>query len=939
MLPEKIKILIVEDSDADSRLVEEYLKEPAPVFMQVSRCKDLSSALELIQRNIFDIVLLDLGLPDSQGLHTIERMVEAFPALPLIVLTGFDDEQAGFDALYKGAQDYLVKSRIQSELLLKSIRYAIERKQIDGALRESEERYRSLVMFSPEAIIVHSLGKIKFANPSAVKLLRASSEKDIIDKPVISIIPVEYQGEVQKRIEAALRGETPEKRGVSQALDMQVMRLDGTLIDVDATGSRTVYEGNPAIQVILRDISGRKEAEIALYKSETRFKLLSSIASRLLQSEGPQLIIEELCRDAMKILDCQVFFNYIIDELSSRMHLNAFSGISVEEAKRIEWLDYGTAVCGCVARDKERIVANDIQNDPDERTQLVKSYGIKAYCCHPLVAQNMAIGTIFFGSRTKICFSEDDIALMKNISDQVSIAMERIRAKNKLTEREHDLNRAQSVGHIGSWRLDINKNELTWSDENHRIFGLKKDKPMTYETFLSVVHPDDRDYVDKKWNDALKGDYYDIEHRLIVDGKIKWVREKAELEFDKEGRLLGGFGTTQDITNLKEIEQMREFLLEEVRLTEQRLSWALQAGKGGAWELDFKTGIFWLSPETYDLWQVEPGRTINLEEFYSLVDEQDRQFVINSIDTFIKEHVNPQFEFRINDSVRGQRWIDAYARIFYDDKGQAARAIGIFFDITDRKDAEEILKRDKDLLRGMVEEKTAELVRSKMELEKAKRLSDIGSLAAIVAHELRNPLAAINLAVMNVRRKAKDEALESNLINIEKKIKESDSIINNLLFYSRIKSPHYEKINLYDIMDECIGFSVSRSKKNIAVLKKFKELKSYLVEADPLQIKEVFVNILNNACDAVKEEKGMVEVRAKIENGFVEIIFKDNGIGMPKEDLSNVFQPFFTTKSKGTGLGLCVCYQIISLHNGTIAIESALGKGTGVTVRFPLSKQ
>ena len=133
---------------------------------------------------------------------------------------------------------------------------------------------------------------------------------------------------------------------------------------------------------------------------------------------------------------------------------------------------------------------------------------------------------------------------------------ERKRVEVALLETQADLNRAQAVGQIGSWRLNVQRNELRWSDENHRIFGIAKGTPLTYETFLSIIHPDDREYVDRTWQAALHGAPYDIDHRLIVHGAVKWVREKAELEFDAAGQLLGGFGTTQDITELKLAEQV-----------------------------------------------------------------------------------------------------------------------------------------------------------------------------------------------------------------------------------------------------------------------------------------------------------------------------------------------------------------------------------------------
>ena len=136
--------------------------------------------------------------------------------------------------------------------------------------------------------------------------------------------------------------------------------------------------------------------------------------------------------------------------------------------------------------------------------------------------------------------------------------MARKKREEALREIQRDLTHAQAVGKIGSWRMDVKHNVLLWSDENHRIFGVPKGTPMTYETFLSRVHPDDTTYVDRKWQAGLQGELYDIEHRIIVDGEVKWVREKAELEFDKDGTLLGGFGTTQDITDLMEMRKKLE---------------------------------------------------------------------------------------------------------------------------------------------------------------------------------------------------------------------------------------------------------------------------------------------------------------------------------------------------------------------------------------------
>ncbi len=131
---------------------------------------------------------------------------------------------------------------------------------------------------------------------------------------------------------------------------------------------------------------------------------------------------------------------------------------------------------------------------------------------------------------------------------------ERERLERSLRETSGDLARAQEVAGVGSWRLDVRRNELVWSDESYRIFGVPLGTPLTYETFLECVHPDDRAYVDEKWKAALAGAPYDIEHRVVANGEVRWVREKADLAFEN-GVLLGGIGITHDLTARKALEE------------------------------------------------------------------------------------------------------------------------------------------------------------------------------------------------------------------------------------------------------------------------------------------------------------------------------------------------------------------------------------------------
>jgi PAS domain S-box-containing protein len=146
-----------------------------------------------------------------------------------------------------------------------------------------------------------------------------------------------------------------------------------------------------------------------------------------------------------------------------------------------------------------------------------------------------------------------NIRLMQDLQHEL---VERKRTEEELRLSEDKLNRAQAVAHIGSWNMDVIHNILTWSNETYRIFGVPPETPITYEGFLACVHPQDVDIVNQAWRAALQGSQYDIEHRIIAHGQVKWVRERAELEFGTDGAILCGIGTVQDITERKQAEEL-----------------------------------------------------------------------------------------------------------------------------------------------------------------------------------------------------------------------------------------------------------------------------------------------------------------------------------------------------------------------------------------------
>lgn len=144
-----IRVLIIEDDEGDAALLCRLLADAQSIYVDTERAARFSSAVEFLKKKEFDLVLTDLGLPDSQGIGTFMKIHEIYPEVPVIVLTGFDDEETAVTAVQRGAQDYLIKGRIDADALIRSMRYAMERQKLLTALEKSLREIKTLRGFIP----------------------------------------------------------------------------------------------------------------------------------------------------------------------------------------------------------------------------------------------------------------------------------------------------------------------------------------------------------------------------------------------------------------------------------------------------------------------------------------------------------------------------------------------------------------------------------------------------------------------------------------------------------------------------------------------------------------------------------------------------------------------------------------------------------------------
>ncbi len=223
------------------------------------------------------------------------------------------------------------------------------------------------------------------------------------------------------------------------------------------------------------------------------------------------------------------------------------------------------------------------------------------------------------------------------------------------------------------------------------------------------------------------------------------------------------------------------------------------------------------------------------------------------------------------------------------------------------------------------------------QLIRADRLAAMGELTAGVAHEVRNPLGIIRASVQLVEESGceRDRVLEATSV-IKQEIDRLDRVIKALLDFGRPSKPYLRLTDMGEVIEDVVLFTrrfagqskVTISAANIAGLPK--------IMADPDQMKQVFVNLISNAVQAMEGTGGAINVSGRSEDGFLSIIVSDNGPGIPAADMKKVFDPFYSTRDAGTGLGLTMVHRILDEHDGHIEVKSTLGEGTTFTVSLPV---
>ena len=253
-----------------------------------------------------------------------------------------------------------------------------------------------------------------------------------------------------------------------------------------------------------------------------------------------------------------------------------------------------------------------------------------------------------------------------------------------------------------------------------------------------------------------------------------------------------------------------------------------------------------------------------------------------------------------------------------------------------------VVEEANSTLEARVQERTQELEEAQEQLVRSEKLAAIGQLAGGVAHDLRNPLGAINNAVYYLKKRlGASEIAQSNprigqfLQIVEEEVEHSNRIISDLMSFARVGVSSLSPTDLGEAVSNALSTLDIRNNVHVE-----KQLDPHLPQAmaDTEQLYRVFINLANNAQDAMPDG-GELNINTRYVDGFAEVAFRDTGVGISEEDMKKIFEPLFTTKTKGTGLGLAVCQQIVAKHSGSIQASSTTGAGSTFTVRLPLNTE
>jgi PAS domain S-box-containing protein len=512
---------------------------------------------------------------------------------------------------------------------------------------------------------------------------------------------------------------------------------------------------------------------------------------------------------------------------------------------------------------------------------------------------------------------------------------ERKRAEEGLRAGQAKLEAAQRIAHVGWWERDFTTGHVSLSDEVCRIFGVQPlELPHWHERWLKLIHPEDRPRAAEAAAAALCGDArYDVEYRVIrPDGDTRIVHSQGDVTWDDSGRPLRQFGVLQDITELRQAEKELRASEEALRRSEAYLAEAQRLSHTGTLAFNASSPVYW-SEEGYRIWGFDPLEPLpDREAVLQRIHPDDRERVNAETEEALRQKRDFSSEFRIVLPDGTVKHIESAGRPFFSADGELVEIVATHVDATERKRAQEEHERLRQL---------------ETDIAHLNRVSMMGELAASLAHEILHPIAtARNNARAGMRFLERsppnlDEVREA-LACIVRDADRARDIVGRMRDHIKKMPPRRELFDLNDAINEVIVTVRSAiANSRVSVRTRFMELTPIL--GDRVQLQQVVMNLILNAVEAMSSvEEGARELWIETEESQTDgvlVAVRDSGPGIDPEHTERVFEPFYTTKTSGMGMGLSICRSIIAAHGGRLWAEANRPRGTVFQFTLPAGSE
>lgn len=496
--------------------------------------------------------------------------------------------------------------------------------------------------------------------------------------------------------------------------------------------------------------------------------------------------------------------------------------------------------------------------------------------------------------------SGEIVALYNNVSDRKKAEEALIRSEELYRELVENINDIV-------FSLDLKGSFTYVNPVVEQVLGYKPSEVVGC-LFRDYIYEEDLPRLLSSFKDVLKGVIHPDEFRVLrKDGELRWVRSSSRPIRVKD-EVIGIRGIASDVTERKEAEELYRTLAEGSQIA----SYIVQDRK-----------ILFASAHLSRYSGYTSGELIG-KEILPFVHPEDRAAVREKAVRMLKGESAVPYEYRIIDRGGQVRWLlETVASVMY--RGKRA-TLGSTMEITEQMRVRMELEKTRDML------------------IQSEKLAAVGELSAGVAHEILNPLNIISMRLQLVEMtEPLSDKLKDACRVARAQIERITKITQDLSQFSRVTTKHASTVDLREVMEAVFALTAPRQKMERVSLDFRYDPEIPALTLDRFRMEQVFLNLINNAVDAMKEAKEKV-LRVQVslvtsERGkHVQIAFSDSGTGIPAEILHRIFEPFFTTKEagKGTGLGLSICYGIIQDHEGRIWAENNDEGGATVCIELPM---